>query len=377
MPSPPLRNVLELMRREFYALGRDRVMLGLIVYAFSVLIYVNATATGIELRNAAIAFVDEDASTLSARLFDAPQPPYFQKPQRIGLDAVDRALDAGRYTFVIDVPPGFQSDVLAGRRPALQINVDATAMSQAGIGANYLQQIFSAEIDEFVRGRRQEAPQAVTQVVRIAFNPNLQMPWFMGPMMIVNSITLLSIVLTGAALIREREQGTLEHLLVLPLTPIEIMLAKIGATALVIVVATTFATVVMIHGVLSVPARGSLLLFLVAAFVYSASIAAIGIFLATLARSMPQLGLLAIPVVFPMAMLSGGTTPLDSMPVAVQRIMQFSPSTHFTAIVQAILYRGAGLDVIWPQFAAMVVIGCVFLAIAVRRLRATLAQAND
>ncbi|HMW42793.1 MAG TPA: ABC transporter permease, partial [Plasticicumulans sp.] len=315
MRSPPLRNVLELMRREFYALGRDRVMLGLIVYAFSVLIYVNATATGIELRNAAIAFVDEDASTLSARLFDAPQPPYFQHPQRLALADVDAALDAGRFTFVVDVPPGFQSDVLAGRAPRLQINVDATAMSQAGIGANYLQQIFSAEIDEFVRGRRQEAPQAVTQVVRIAFNPNLQMPWFMGPMMIVNSITLLSIVLTGAALIREREQGTLEHLLVLPLTPIEIMLAKIGATALVIVVATTFATVVMIHGVLSVPARGSLALFLVAAFVYSASIAAIGIFLATLARSMPQLGLLSIPVVFPMAMLSGGATPLDSMPV--------------------------------------------------------------
>lgn len=377
MMNPHLRNVLELGRKEFVALARDRVLVVLIIYAFTVLIYVTATATGIELRNASIAFVDEDASTLSARLIDAPQPPYFQHPARISNAEIDAAQDAGRYTFVVDIPPDFQADVLAGRQPTLQVNVDATAMSQAGIGANYLQQIFSAEIAEFAGRRRAVPMEPVTQVVRVAFNPNLRMPWFLGPMMIINSITLLSIVLTGAAMIREREQGTLEHLLVLPLTPIEIMLAKVWATATVIVVASALAVTLMIHGVLGVPSRGSLALFLSAAFIYSCSVAAIGIFLATIARSMPQLGLLAIPVVFPMGMLSGGSTPLDSMPLAVQWVMQFSPSTHFTAVMQAILYRGAGFAVIWPQFALMLAIGTLFFAIAAHRLRATLARAAD
>ena len=165
-------------------------------------------------------------------------------------------MDSGSYTFVIDIPPKFEANVLAGRQPELQINVDATAMTHAGHGATYLQQIIAQEIKEFMRGQGAALQEPVSLVVRAKFNPNLKSTWFMGVMQIINMITLLAIMLTGAALIREREHGTLEHLLVMPLTPAEIMIAKVWANGLIIVIAATVSLKVVVQGVLASRSRG-------------------------------------------------------------------------------------------------------------------------
>jgi ABC-2 type transport system permease protein len=194
-------------------------------------------------------------------------------------------------------------------------------------------------------------------------------------MMMINVITLLAVVLSGAALIREREHGTLEHLLVMPLSPVEIMLAKVWSNAVIVVVAATLCLIFVIGGLLDTPLRGSLGLFTLATFLYVFAVTAIGIFLATIARSMPQLGLLSLPAVFPMVALSGNTTPLDSMPPAIQTIMQASPSTHFVNIAQAIVYRGAGLEFVWQELAVVAGIGAVFFVGALLRLRRSLAAA--
>ena len=367
-----LANIYRLGVKEFFSLRRDLVMVGLIVYAFTYAVYAPTQHAQTELKNASIAVVDEDRSQLSQRLRDALLQPLFQPPAELAANEIDAAMDSGSYTFVIDIPPKFEADVLAGRQPELQINVDATAMTHAGHGATYLQQIIAQEIREFMRGKGAAVQEPVSLVVRVKFNPNLDSTWFMGVMQIINMITLLAIMLTGAALIREREHGTLEHLLVMPLTPAEIMIAKVWANGLIIVIAATLSLKVVVQGLLAVPIAGSVPLFVAGTALYLFSVTALGIFLATIARSMPQFGLLALPIFTVMYLLSGGTTPLDSMPRWLQIAMQFSPSTHFVSLAQAILYRSAGFDVVWPSFAAVTAIGVVFFLSALVRFRKTI-----
>jgi ABC-2 type transport system permease protein len=368
--------VFHLGRKELISLRHDLVMVVLIVYGFTGMVYIPAVGTIIEVRNATVAVVDEDGSALSHRLADALPRPWFKPPVGLTPAEIDPAMDAGRYTFVIDIPPRFQADLLAGRRPSLQINVDATHMSQAGVGSGYLQEVFRTEIERWLETQNVSRPDdPVEAVIRIRYNPNLYSHWFLGVMMMINVITLLSVVLSGAALIREREHGTLEHLLVMPLGPAEIMLAKVWSNAVIVVVAATLCLILVIGGLLETPLRGSLPLFMLGTLLYVFAVTAIGIFLATVARSMPQLGLLSIPVVFPMVVLSGNTTPFDSMPPAIQTIMQASPSTHFVEVAQAIVYRGAGLEVVWPQLLVVAGIGGAFFLGALARLRRSLATA--
>lgn len=171
---------------------------------------------------------------------------------------------------------------------------------------------------------------------------------------------MLAILLAGAALLREREHGTLEHLLAMPVRPAEIMIGKILANGLVILTLSAFAVMVVLEGILRVQIAGSVPLFLFGTASYLFFATCLGIFLGTVARSMPQLGLLFIMVALPTIMLSGGNTPLESMPVWLQRIVQLSPSTHFVALGQAILYRGAGIALVWPQLAAILAVGALF-----------------
>ncbi|HLN88241.1 MAG TPA: ABC transporter permease, partial [Candidatus Limnocylindrales bacterium] len=188
--------------------------------------------------------------------------------------------------------------------------------------------------------------------------------WFGGMMEIIEQITMLSIILTGAALIREREHGTIEHLLVMPLNPFEIMTAKVWANGLVILLAAALSVRLVIQGLLQVPIAGSVPLFLLGTALYLFSTTSMGIFLGTLARSMPQLGLLVILVILPLVLLSGAVTPRESMPQIVQTIMEVAPTTHFVSLTHAIIYRGAGFDVVWPQFLVLIGIGALFFTTA-------------
>jgi ABC-2 type transport system permease protein len=367
------RNILHLGIKELRSLARDPVMLVLIVWAFSFAIYTAATAMPETLHNAAIAVVDEDRSPLSQRLVDAFYPPYFLPPSLIAPADMDARMDAGRDTFALSIPSGFQRDVLAGRAPALQLNVDATRMSQAFTGSGYVQSIITQEVNEFVRRHRTETVPAVDLALRARFNPELNKSWFGGVAEIINNITMLSIILTGAALIREREHGTVEHLLVMPVTPFEIMSSKVWAMIVVVLAASAFALLVVVRGFLSVPIEGSIPLFFAGATLSLFATTSLGIFLATIARSMPQFALLMIMVLVPLENLSGAMTPRESMPDFIQAIMLAAPNTHFVMLAQGVLYRGAGLDMVWPQFLGLAIIGVVLFALSLARFRRTLA----
>ena len=362
-------NVVQLGIKELRGLVRDPMMLALIIFAFTISIYSASTAMPEQLNKATIAIVDEDHSPLSARIADAFFPPYFMLPSMIAQPEMDRRMDAGIDTFALDIPPEFQKDLMGGRRPTIQLNVDATRMSQAFTGAGYVQSIVGGEIDAFARRYRANVPASVELALRARFNSSLTISWFSAVIEVANNITMLSIILTGAALIREREHGTIEHLLVMPVTPLEIMTGKIWATALVVLAACALCLLFVVQGLLAVPIQGSITLFLAGAAVHLFATTSMGVFLATVARSMPQFGLLIILVLIPLEVLSGGTTPRESMPQIVQYLMLGAPTTHFIMLSQAVLFRGAGFETVWPQFVAIAVIGILMFAMALARFR--------
>jgi len=368
------KNIYRLGIKELWSLVRDPIMMILIAWTFTVAIYVAATAMPESLHNAPIAIVDEDGSPLSARIIASFYPPHFKTPVIVSLSDIDPGMDKGQYTFVLDIPPGFQRDVLAGRVPAIQLNVDATLMSQAFTGNGYIQQIVASEVNDFVQRYHSVAATPVELALRMRFNPNLEQSWFGSLMEIINNVTMLSIILTGAALIREREHGTIEHLLVMPVTPAEIMLAKVWSMGLVVLLAAMVALVFIVQGALHVPIQGSVALFVLVAAMHLFATTSMGIFLATLARSMPQFGMLLVLVLLPLQMLSGGASPRESMPQLVQQVMLAAPTTYFVSAGQAILYRGAGIDVVWPQLLAIIAIGAILFALSLARFRKTISQ---
>ena len=369
-----LANIYDLGVKELWSLWRDPMMLVLIVYVFTASVYTKATSMPETLHNAPIAIVDEDNSALSQRVASAFHPPQFTPPAMIDYGDVDPGMDAGLYTFALVIPPNFQRDVLARRSPALQLNVDATRMSQAFTGSGYIQQIAIGEVNEFVKRYRGAEPLPVDLALRARFNPSLDKAWFGSVVRIINHITLLSIILTGAALIREREHGTIEHLLVMPVTPAQIMLSKIWSMALVVLIASFLSLNLMVRGVLGVPIEGSIALFFAGAALSLFATTSMGIFIATLARNMPQFGMLMMLTIMPLQMLSGGTTPRESMPEIVQNIMLIAPTTHFVELSQAILYRGAGLETVWQPFLALALIGTVLFFLSLARFRKTIGQ---
>lgn len=366
---PSLRNILLLGLKEFQSLSHDSVMLLFILFAFTGAIYSAATGIPETLSHAPIAIVDEDRSQLSSQIVHAFQPPYFLKPGLISQNQMDQGLDSGRFTFTVDIPPNFQAEVLAGRRPEIQINVDATQITQAFSGLGYIQKIIDDEVHEFLAHSRSAEALPVELNVRIAFNPNLVQAWFGGVLELINNITMLSMILTGAALIREREHGTIEHLMVMPVTSLEIMISKIWSMGLVVQVTAMISLTVVIQGWLDTPVHGSIGLFFVAMTLHLFATTSMGIFLGTFAGSMPQFGLLSLLILIPLEMLSGGNTPMESMPVLVQRLMYLTPTSHFVSLAKSVLFRDAGLNEIWPDLLAITTIGVFFFTITLARFR--------
>lgn len=367
-------NVLNLGIKELRSLSRDPMMTFLIVFAFSASIYTASTAMPETLNKAPIAIVDEDQSPLSARLIGAFYPPQFLPPTMITQTELDARMDAGLDTFALNIPPDFQRDVLAGRSPAIQLNVDATRVSQAFTGSGYIRTIVNQEVQAFVQRYRSTTTLPVEISVRVLFNPGLNKSWFTAVMKLIDQVTLLSIVLTGTALIRERERGTIEHLLVMPVTPLEIMASKVWSMGFVVLAACALSLTLVVQGLLRVPIQGSVPLFLCGAALHLFATTSMGIFLGTFARSMPQFGLLLILVILPMQMLSGGSTPRESMPEVVQFAMWGAPTTHFVLLAQQILYRDAGLEVVWPRFLSLTLIGALFFVTTLIRFRSTIGK---
>ncbi len=369
-----LRHIFHLGIKELISLSRDPVLIFLILYTFTFSVYTPSKSAVMDVVNASIALVDEDQSDASRAVQDAMLPPQFLPPRLIDWADINPDMDRGRYTFVVNIPPEFQDELAEDGGPDVQIVTDATAMSQAGRGPGYLASIINATVDPYWKGRGNpdNVPLAGLET-RARFNPNMLQGWFVAINQVINNISVLAIFLCGAAVLREREHGNIEHLLVMPLRPFELMFAKIWANGLVVIVAALASLFLVVKGLIGVPIAGSILLFAFGLTVYLFSVTALGIMLATMVRSMPQFGLLAFPTFIVMSLLSGGQTPLESMPIVLQKVMQFVPSTHFVSFSQAVLFRDATLAMVWPMLAKMFLIGAAYTLFTLTRFRKMLA----
>lgn len=368
-----LKNIYYLGKKDIYGLLKDKVLLALLIYAFSLGIYIGAKSMVSDLNNAPIAFIDEDRSAISERIINACMEPYFMKPELVDQTKADIGLDKGDYIFSVNIPPDFEKDLISGRQPEVQVNIDATALSQAGLGAVYLQNIILNEVNNFIAPYRQsDLPLGLS--VRIKYNQNLQTQWFGGVSEMINNIAIFSIMLTGAALIREREHGTLEHLLVMPVSAFEIMTSKVCSMGLTIMVMSSFSLFVVLKLFIGVPVAGSPLIFLAGVMLLLFATTSLGILMGTIVRSMPQFGLMSIITVLPLMMLSGSITPYESMPQIVQKIMYASPTTHFIALSQGVIFRGAGMAEVWKYMLYTGIIGLICFILSILFFRRSLSM---
>lgn len=361
-----LTNVWELCKKEWLSLLHDTVLMVFIVFSFSLFIYTQARGITLELKHTSVGIIDEDKSPLSERIAGALLPPYFGNVENVTPAQAEAGLDAARYSFVLRFPPRMEADVRAGKSAEAQLMVDATLVGQAQIGVNYIQDIIQQELLTYFNARALAQPR-LGLVVRGVFNQTLDSSWFAAINGMIQNVTMLAVLLTAAAVLRERESGTIEHLLVMPVSMLEISLSKVISNGLVILLATYLSIELTIQRWIGVDIRGSVPMFLLATTLYLFFATGLGLFLGTVSRNMPQMGLLFILTILPMNLLSGGYTPLESMPETLQKIMAMTPTANYIKLAQGILFRDASFSMIWPEMIKMTVIGIPFFLYSVRR----------
>ena len=372
-----LSNIFILSLKEVKSLLSDLILVALMVYFFTVAVAVAAKGASQDVRNAPVAVVDHDESALSLRLRQSIRPPHFKYPEAIGDETVQRHMDLGDYYFTIDIPPEYEKDYLSEKYPKIQILVDATAMTLAGTGTGYLSSILSDELRKSAveYNTPQISPQIAAEPrVNVLFNPNASAIWQMGVVQIIGNLTLLTLMLSGAAVIREKERGTIEHLLVMPVSASEIAISKVYANGSVIVFLALLSLWIIVHSILGVPVMGSLYLLTAGMLIYVLSFASLGILLAVLAPSMPQFGLLCIPVYMLVYLLAGATSPVECMPETMQKIIQISPTTQFVSFTQDVVHRGSGLGDVYRKLLIMLGQGLFFLTIALIKFKSMLSR---
>ncbi len=368
-----LKNVSYLTLKELKSLFSDVVMVILTTYMFSIAI-VSTSMLGItDVKNASVAIIDYDQSTLSYRMRNALIMPYFKKVNEENIQDIERLIDLGEYTFVVEFPPNFEQDWIKGRNPSVQLLVDATAITQAGMGASYISQIFSQELNGYFGNNTTAIP--IQPIHNVLYNPNHNTRWFMSTTQNMTNLALLALLLVGSAVIREKERGTLEHLLVMPIGASEIAMAKVVANGLVLLIFSMLSLRFVAAYMLGTPlTNGQIALFGVGVMIFLFSIASLGILLAVFVPNMPQFGLLCIPIYLIMNMLSGAQSPVENMPEIAQKLTQFSPLTILAAYGQDVLFRGASIEFVWHYLAKMALLGSVFLGIALSQFKSMLAR---
>ncbi len=371
-----LLNILALSYKEVKSLIKDLPLVVLIGVIFTFVVYTVHQQVRSEVKNASIAVVDEDASTLSQAMVGDLIPPYFKEPKTIALSQVQKGLDQGNYIFVLHFPSGFQGKVANHQDSKIQLWVDATSMTQAGIGTAYIGRIFTQELLHFYHLDSLDNLLPNQENSKIYFNQNNDSGRYSSVMQLVMNTTLLSLILMGAAVIREKEHGTIEHLLVMPVGIIEIAIAKIVANGGVILLTVLAALYGVVQGLLAIPIHGSFFLILLSCAAYIFAATSLGMLLATLAPSMPQFGLIATPIIMISHLTSGSASPVEAMAPKVQSVVNFSPTTHFVYNIQDLVFRGAHFHAIAFSLFVLIIYGMIFFIFALLRFRTMLQRFN-
>ena len=370
------RQLAALWVKELRTLWRDPFLLAVMVWFFTVEIYVAGTGIRLELNQAPMAVVLEDDSADARAWMARFHPPWFDlqgtvKDMRTGL----RLLDSGRLMQVADILPRLGEALRRGEPAAIQVFMDGSNVTLGSLLASYTQQIHADYNLERMLARLHRSavqPQPVPQVdnrIRLRFNEANRDSWFMSVTELFMVLTVLGMLLPAALAVREKERGTIEQLLVTPLDATQIMLAKILAVILVILLGVTISLFWVIVPLIGAPIRGAVALFYLSVALYAFSISGVGLFIATLARNVGQVMLLTFMLVLPMLLLSGAWTPPEAMPRWEQTLMAFTPLYHFNIIGNGILFKGAGLEDLQSHLLALTGLGVALFSFGAWRFR--------
>ncbi|UCV23635.1 ABC transporter permease [Ferribacterium limneticum] len=360
--------------KELIQFGRDTLLLIAIVYLFIFDTYM-AGNVGMQLNSAVVVVHDADHSAASRELIYRFHRPYF----KLGGEVLDsregqRLLDRGQALVVLDIPRDFEHDIKMGRPVDVQVQVDASNTILGFLASSYTAQIigqygFDKALAHLgVTERSMQDVPMIRDEHRIWYNPNQRDAWFMPIVELLIVITIMAIMLpAAAAAVREKERGTIEQLLVSPLTPMQILLPKVIAMTLVILLGTAVSMFFVLHWAFDVPMKGSLTLFFAVTTLYTFTTAGLGLYIATLSRNLAQAALLAILVLMPMIFLSGAWTPPEAMPAGMRAAMFLSPLYYFIEMGYGIMLKGAGLDVLWDSLLGLALLGMAVFGVGVWR----------
>lgn len=369
--------------KELLQLMRDPVLLVFVLYAFSADIYNAASGVSFQLNNAALVLFDLDRSAASRELAGRFMSPEFRWAGAIThASQGQQLLDDGKAMAVLDIPPGFADKLARGDTASVQMQIDASNSVQGFLAAVDATQIVARYgLEQTAQrygigglggmggaGGAVDAP-LINNQTRVWFNPNQNDAWFMGISELLNVITLFSLLLPAAAMVREKERGTIEQLLVSPLSPLQIMIPKIVAMVAVILGGTALGLFGILVPVFAVPVAGSLLLFFVLTTLYVSTLAGIGILIATMTRNMAQAGMMVILIIAPMMFLSGAWTPPEAMPTIMRLGMYVSPLYYYINASYGILMKGAGFSVLWPMFSGILLIAVLVSLTTIARFK--------
>lgn len=369
-----------LIVKELEQFVRDGVLLAFIAYSFLAAVYISGTGVTQDLNNATLAVSDRSDSPESRALVSLFREPYFR---RLGTFSSDREglarVDEGRSMLLLEVPADFSETLNRGVRPAhVQLMIDTSNVTLGYLASAYADRIvagFSQDWAERAAGRYGldvRALPSVGDAGRVWFNANLNGHWFNAIGEWLTMMTAIAILLPATALVRERERGTVEQLLVAPLTPMQVMLSKALAMTLVNVAGTALCVYLVLRPLIGVPFQGSAWLFFGATALYVFSVAGIGLLVGAFARSSAEVGMLVILIVVPMTALSGTWTAPEAMPVWARDALQVSSLHHFIQCAFGILLRGAGIRTLWPSMLAMALLGAAAFGGAWARLERSL-----
>jgi ABC-2 type transport system permease protein len=360
-----------MIRKEWSHLFRDVPILLFVVWAFTGAVYTGGHGVGAELRNYPTLVLDLSRSPESRELVSRFRAPYFKVTGYAESDAqLVRELDSGRASLAIVIPADFARRAHRGGA-RFQVISDGSQSTSATIAGAHIASIadrYGVELlERRLGGAGRAALPQVDARVRVEYNPNLEETWFSGLLEVLNQVTMIAMLLAAAAMVREREHGTLEHLLVSPLRPWELFAAKVVPVVALVPLAALGSVWGLVHGVFGTPIRGDVGLFYAVSVVYVFAMASLGLAIAVVARNLGQAMLLLLLILYPMMLLSGAFTPPETLGPVMRYASLLSPVRHYVDFGYQVLFKGNGLAYVWPDVAGILGLGVVLFGISVRR----------
>lgn len=368
------KRILHILKKELIQIYRDPVMIRLILIApiMQVLIFGYAITSDIE--HVSTAILDMDNTSQSRELISrfASNPRYFVLRYIDSPSEIDTLLDSGRAQMAITVPRGFASDVLAGRTADVQVAIDGSDSKTASTISNYANTVcaqYSQQVNtentQRRGGRYVELP-SVDMRIRAWYNPDLKSANYLVPGVLCMILLVVTMMLTSLAVVREREIGTLEQIIVTPIKPLELIIGKLTPFAIIGMV--NVITIVLVAALrFQIPIEGSLFLLFALTVVFLTASLGLGLFVSTVSQTQQQAMMVSFFIMQPSVLLSGFMFPIDAMPRAIQYLTYLIPLRYYLEIVRGIFLRGVGIEVLWPQTLCLLGLGCFLLLASVIR----------